>query len=136
MSTAIAGVSNRSLDQTDICTTCQQPRPLKEFLVSPHLPSGRLEKCIACIRGAAAADREQRQQRIDRIKRKSQSERAQRERARRDDDIRDAGDAQSAILGHYHRPDGRYDIDAAAHDLARWPPIAARIKELKRASRT
>ena len=49
------------------------------------------------------------------------------------DDIRDAGDVQVAIFNHYRRPDGRQDIGTAAHDLARWPPIAARIKELKRA---
>jgi hypothetical protein len=51
------------------------------------------------------------------------------------DDIRDAGDVQGAILNHYRRPDGKQDIAAAAHDLARWPPIAARIKELKRERR-
>jgi hypothetical protein len=50
------------------------------------------------------------------------------------DDIGDAGDVQGAILGHYRRPDGTYDIAAAAHDLMRWSPIAARIKQLKRAS--
>jgi len=48
-------------------------------------------------------------------------------------DLDAAGDNQSAILAHYRRPDGRYDIDAAAHDLMRWPPTATRIKELKRA---
>jgi len=37
-----------------------------------------------------------------------------------------------AVLNHYRRPDGKQSIDAALHDLARWPPIAARIKELKR----
>jgi hypothetical protein len=48
------------------------------------------------------------------------------------DDIDRAGDNLKAILGHYRRLDGSYDIDAVAHDLARWPPVAARIKELKR----
>ena len=58
-------MSNRTLtDQTAVCTTCQQPRPVKEFLAAPHAPSGRLEKCTPCIRGAAAADRELRQQRL------------------------------------------------------------------------
>src|SRR5436190_23050642 len=36
-----------------------------------------------------------------------------------------AGDIPSAILGHYRRPDGNYDLDAVAHDWFRWPPIAA-----------
>lgn len=34
------------------------------------------------------------------------------------------------FLAHYRTPDG-YDITRAAHDLERWPPIAARIEELK-----
>jgi hypothetical protein len=51
------------------------------------------------------------------------------------DDIRDAGDVQAAILNHYRRLDGQQDIEAAAHDLARWPPIVARLKELKRQRR-
>jgi hypothetical protein len=50
------------------------------------------------------------------------------------DDIGEAGDVQRAILEHYRRPDGTYAIDAAAHDLLRWPPIAARIKQHKRSS--
>jgi hypothetical protein len=50
------------------------------------------------------------------------------------DDIKDAGDAQGAILRHYKLADGTYDVQAVAHDLARWPPIAARVKELKRQS--
>ena len=50
-------------------------------------------------------------------------------------DIGHAGDVQAAILDHYRRLDGTYDIDAAAHDLFRWPPIAARVKELKRERR-
>ena len=51
------------------------------------------------------------------------------------DDVGRAGDAQAAILDHYRRLDGTYDIAAAAHDLSRWPPIAARVKELKRERR-
>jgi hypothetical protein len=51
------------------------------------------------------------------------------------DDIGRAGDPQAAILEHYRRPDGSYDVDAAAHDLARWPSIVARLKELKRQRR-
>ena len=42
-----------------------------------------------------------------------------------------AGDVQSAILKHYRRRGGKYDIDTAAADLLSWPPIAARVKELK-----
>jgi hypothetical protein len=52
-----------------------------------------------------------------------------------DADISSAGDVEAAILGHYRRLDGTYDIAAAAHDLSRWPPIAARVKELKRERR-
>jgi hypothetical protein len=47
-------------------------------------------------------------------------------------DIDAAGDIPSAILAHYRRPSGTYDIDAVAHDWFRWPPVVARIKELKR----
>ena len=50
------------------------------------------------------------------------------------DDIGRAGDPQAAILEHYRRPGGSYDVDAAAHDLARWPPIAERVKQLERAA--
>ena len=28
-----------------------------------------------------------------------------------------------------------YDLDAVAHDWFRWPPVAARVKELKREKR-
>src|SRR5262249_52496060 len=38
-------------------------------------------------------------------------------------DIELAGDIQSAILEHYRRPDGTYDIDSVAHDWFRWPPM-------------
>jgi len=34
------------------------------------------------------------------------------------------------FLAHYRTPDG-YDITRAAQDLERWPPIAARIQELR-----
>jgi hypothetical protein len=51
------------------------------------------------------------------------------------DDIDFAGDVPSAILEHYRRPGGSYDVDAVAHDWFRWPPIAARVKELKREKR-
>jgi hypothetical protein len=49
-----------------------------------------------------------------------------------DEDIREAGDVRTAVLQHYLLPSGRYDIDAAAHDLRRWPPIAKRIKKAMR----
>ena len=51
------------------------------------------------------------------------------------DDIDLAGDISSAILEHYRRLDGGYDLDAVAHDWFRWPPIAARYKELRREKR-
>ena len=40
-------------------------------------------------------------------------------------------DVEAAILAHYKKRDGSYDIEAAAHDLRRFPPIAARIWALK-----
>ena len=43
-------------------------------------------------------------------------------------------DVESAILAHYRKKDGSYDIDAAAHDLRRFPPIAARIWAMKEMS--
>jgi hypothetical protein len=42
------------------------------------------------------------------------------------------GDIAAAILENYRKPDGGCDLAAAAHDFFRWPPIAARVKELKR----
>ena len=48
------------------------------------------------------------------------------------EDIDATGDIPSAILEHYRKPDGGYDLDAVAHYWFRWPPIAARVKELKR----
>jgi hypothetical protein len=47
-------------------------------------------------------------------------------------DIDAAGDIPNAILAHYRRPSGQYDIEAVAHDWFRWPPVVARIKELRR----
>ena len=53
------------------------------------------------------------------------------------DDIDAAGgDVMSAILAHYAKPGGGYDLDAVIHDWFRWPPIVARIKELKREKAT
>ena len=49
-----------------------------------------------------------------------------------DDIDYNGGDIAAAILENYRKPDGGYDLDAAAHDFFRWPPIAARVKELKR----
>jgi hypothetical protein len=37
----------------------------------------------------------------------------------------------NVIAGHYRLKQGKYDIDRAARDLATFPPIAARIEELK-----
>ena len=51
------------------------------------------------------------------------------------DDVDFAGDIPSAILEHYRRSGGGYDIDAVAHDWFGWPPHAARVKELKREKR-
>ena len=49
------------------------------------------------------------------------------------DDIDAAsGDVMNAILAHYAKPGGGYDLDAVIHDWFRWPPVVARIKELKR----
>lgn len=50
------------------------------------------------------------------------------------EDITEAGNAEKAILDHY-RVKGGYDVDAVAADLARYPPVAARIRELKRQKR-
>jgi hypothetical protein len=49
-----------------------------------------------------------------------------------DDIDYNGGDIAAAILENYRKPAGGYDLDAAAHDFFRWPPIAARVKELKR----
>jgi hypothetical protein len=42
----------------------------------------------------------------------------------------DAENIGDLFLAHYRTPQG-YDIARAAQDLERWPPIAARIQELK-----
>jgi hypothetical protein len=45
-----------------------------------------------------------------------------------------AGDVKripDVIVAHYRVAKGRYDLDRAAQDLLSFPPIAARIKELK-----
>jgi hypothetical protein len=36
---------------------------------------------------------------------------------------------EKAVLAHYKIGRRRYDIDRAAADLARWPPVAAHIAE-------
>jgi hypothetical protein len=46
-------------------------------------------------------------------------------------DIDAAEELDDAIVAHYRLPDGSFDIDRAADDLATWPPVAARIKELE-----
>jgi hypothetical protein len=43
----------------------------------------------------------------------------------------DPADLISAWLGHYRLKQGVYDVDRATNDLATFPPIAARIAELK-----
>lgn len=43
----------------------------------------------------------------------------------------DAKDLIPAWLGHYRLKQGVYDVDRATNDLATFPPIAARIAELK-----
>jgi hypothetical protein len=50
-------------------------------------------------------------------------------------DIEEAGHTQGAILSYYRKPGGGYDIEAAARDLASWPPIKDRIRELRREQR-
>ena len=41
---------------------------------------------------------------------------------------------EAAVLAHYRKKDGSYDIQAAAHDLRRFPPNAARIWAIKEMS--
>ena len=36
------------------------------------------------------------------------------------------------ILGHYRISKGRYDVDRVANDLATYPPIVARVEELRK----
>lgn len=40
-------------------------------------------------------------------------------------------DLSSAWLGHYRLKQGVYDVDRACADLASYPPIAARVAELR-----
>jgi DNA/RNA-binding domain of Phe-tRNA-synthetase-like protein len=46
-------------------------------------------------------------------------------------DIDAAAELDDAIAAHYRLPSGIYDIERAANDLATYPPIAARIEELR-----
>ena len=41
------------------------------------------------------------------------------------------GDTEAAVLAHYRTRKG-FDIDRAAHDLLTYPPVAARVRDLKR----
>jgi hypothetical protein len=43
----------------------------------------------------------------------------------------DAKQIPNIIVAHYRIAKGRYDLDRAANDLLTFPPIAARIEELK-----
>jgi hypothetical protein len=43
----------------------------------------------------------------------------------------DAKQIPNIIAAHYRIAQGRYDLDRAANDLLTFPPIAARIAELK-----
>ncbi|MCC5973842.1 MAG: hypothetical protein JJT81_07280 [Rubellimicrobium sp.] len=45
--------------------------------------------------------------------------------------IRSAADLSAAWLAHYRLDPGTYDVTRATGDLATWPPIAARIAELR-----
>jgi len=45
--------------------------------------------------------------------------------------VRTSRDFFPAWLGHYRLKHGLYDVDRACNDLATWPPIAARIAELR-----
>ena len=42
-----------------------------------------------------------------------------------------AREIPTAFLGHYRLKNGTYDVDRACHHLATWPPIAARIAEMR-----
>ena len=55
--------------QVALCQTCQQSRPLKEFLPSRHTPDGRLAKCLTCIRVRAENDRVAREARMQKVAR-------------------------------------------------------------------
>lgn len=45
--------------------------------------------------------------------------------------LRSNRDLPAAWLGHYRRAQADYDVDRACRDLATWPPIATRIRELQ-----
>lgn len=51
-----------------------------------------------------------------------------------DDKATDGQSLQTIILNHYWLANGTYDVDMAARDLLRWPPIAARIRKAQRGS--
>jgi hypothetical protein len=46
-------------------------------------------------------------------------------------DIDAADDMEDAILAHYRMASGALDIERAATDLATYPPVANRIRELR-----
>jgi hypothetical protein len=48
------------------------------------------------------------------------------------EDLQAAPTTKDAILTHYRLANGHYELERAAYDLSRWPPIAERIRELKR----
>lgn len=50
------------------------------------------------------------------------------------EDIDASGDLEAAILEHYRTPKG-FDLNLVGYDLSRWPPIAARVRELKQQHR-
>ena len=45
--------------------------------------------------------------------------------------VNDTACFADAWLGHYRVRQGQYDVNRAINDLATWPPIAARIAELR-----
>lgn len=46
-----------------ICTACAEEKPTQAFLVSKLRPGGRTDRCWACIKAAAAANRAGRESR-------------------------------------------------------------------------
>ena len=46
---------------TWLCVACNVPKPSKHFLPSPLSPTGRLDKCLDCIRRTAAEHRGERE---------------------------------------------------------------------------
>jgi len=58
--------------------------------------------------------------------------REERKAERTPEDVECCGDAKSAILEYYRTGNTKtYDLAAVAHDLSRWPPIAAYVRQLK-----